>query len=215
MLTLYATPTSLYCAKLRILLRYKGLAWQEVPPPEGYRSAAYRRIVPSGSVPALQDGGWTLSDSEAIGEYLEETHRAPAMLPKDRVQRARVRERARFHDTRLEPRIRALFPALMGTACGTAERAAAGEALSERLAQLKELLQHAPPGKDLTLGDCGYPISFTWIEILQERLALRIDWPDSLHTWSQELMRHSAVADELASYRPAVANWLAGLESDA
>ncbi|MDH3762969.1 MAG: hypothetical protein OEU50_18480 [Gammaproteobacteria bacterium] len=32
MLTLYATPESLYCAKLRILLRHKQVRWQEIEP---------------------------------------------------------------------------------------------------------------------------------------------------------------------------------------
>ena len=49
MLTMYAIPPSLYCAKLRILLRFKGLEWTEIPPPGGYGSAEYRALVPAGS----------------------------------------------------------------------------------------------------------------------------------------------------------------------
>ena len=56
MLKVYAVPISLYCAKLRILLRHKSLDWQEELPPGGYGSAAYREVVPSGNLPALVDG---------------------------------------------------------------------------------------------------------------------------------------------------------------
>ena len=48
MLKVYAIPVSLYCAKLRIVLRHKGLAWEEVPPPGGYGSEDYKQVVPSG-----------------------------------------------------------------------------------------------------------------------------------------------------------------------
>jgi glutathione S-transferase/maleylpyruvate isomerase len=47
MLRIYAIPVSLYCAKLRILLRHKGLTWEEVPPPGGFGSAEYRATVPA------------------------------------------------------------------------------------------------------------------------------------------------------------------------
>ena len=70
MLSVYAIPVSLYCAKLRILLRHKGLEWEEVPPPGGYGSDEYKRVAPSGNLPALRDGDLLLGDSEAIAEYL-------------------------------------------------------------------------------------------------------------------------------------------------
>ena len=81
MLTIYAIAPSLYCAKLRILLRHKQLAWEEVPPPGGYGSDQYKRLIASGNLPALVDGSLTLADSEAIAEYLNELHPDPAMLP--------------------------------------------------------------------------------------------------------------------------------------
>ena len=81
MLTIYAIPISLYCAKLRILLRHKKIQWQELPPPGGYGSAEYKSIVPSGNLPALVDGSLLLADSEAIAEYLNEKYPNPPMLP--------------------------------------------------------------------------------------------------------------------------------------
>ena len=109
MLTVYAIPVSLYCAKLRILLRHKKLAWQELPPPGGYGSDEYKKIVASGNLPALLDGELMIADSEAIAEYLNEKFPDAPMLPVEIDKRARVRERSRFHDTRLEPEVRILF----------------------------------------------------------------------------------------------------------
>ncbi len=42
-------------------------------------------------MPALQDGGATLTQSLAILEYLQETHPQPPLLPANALGRARVR----------------------------------------------------------------------------------------------------------------------------
>ncbi len=63
MLSFYATSESLYCAKLRILLRHKQLDYEEISPEGGCGSDAYRRMIPSGTMPALIDGDLVLADS--------------------------------------------------------------------------------------------------------------------------------------------------------
>ena len=68
----FATPLSSYSAKVRIVLCVKKLPFEEREPPGGYRSAQYRAVVPMGTMPAIQEGNWVLSESEAISEYLEE-----------------------------------------------------------------------------------------------------------------------------------------------
>ena len=56
------------------------------------RDPAYLAINPQGLVPALQDdAGEILTQSLAIIEWLEETHPAPALLPRDPLRRAHVR----------------------------------------------------------------------------------------------------------------------------
>ena len=65
---LYDLPISSYGCKTRILLRHKNLQWRSVAPPDGYGSEAYCQIIPAGTIPALDDNGFKLSDSEAIAE---------------------------------------------------------------------------------------------------------------------------------------------------
>ena len=56
------------------------------------RSDDYLALNPQGLVPALAtDGGEVLTQSLAIIEYLDETHRAPPFAPRYAVERARVR----------------------------------------------------------------------------------------------------------------------------
>ncbi len=210
MLRIYAIPVSLYCAKLRILLRHKGLVWEEVPPPGGYGSDEYKKVVPSGNLPALVDGDLLIGDSEAIAEYLEERHPDPSALPSGPAERAKARELSRFHDTRLEPAVRALFPHLPGRvppADGFLDRQATE--LSARLTQLAGMLK-PETGTDLTLGDCGFPITFAWLDALAPRMGFSVDWPDAVTAYRNRLAVLPAVADELADYTPKLTAFLDG-----
>ncbi|RST86926.1 glutathione S-transferase family protein [Aquibium carbonis] len=207
MLTIYAIPPSLYCAKLRIVLRHKNLDWRELPPPGGYGSAAYKQIVASGNLPAMLDGDLLIADSEAIAEYLEERYPEPPLLPQAVADRARMRERGRFHDTRLEPALRALFGSIGPDVRDAALNARQSAILSERLGQLGRMLQ-AGPDLGFGLGDCGYPITFAWIDALTPPLSLAIAWPEGVAAYRARIEVEPAVAAELDSYRPILRGWV-------
>ena len=212
MLEIYAIAVSLYCAKTRILLRHKRLEWNEIPPPGGYGSDEYKTVVPSGNLPALRHGDLLIGDSEATAEYLEETYPDPTALPGDAAERALVRERSRFHDTRLEPALRALFPYLPGRAQPPRGRLSEGSAeLSARLAQFANLLSQDPDaGATLTLAECGFPITFAWMDAMQTRMDLEISWPDAVRSYRERLMALPPVAAEVADYVPKLTDFLDG-----
>jgi maleylpyruvate isomerase len=81
--------------RVRIALNLKGLKAAHLPHHlrKGEQCApAYRAINPQGLVPALEsDAGAVLTQSVAIIEWLDETHPNPPLLPKDPLQRAKVR----------------------------------------------------------------------------------------------------------------------------
>jgi glutathione S-transferase len=209
MLTLYATDHSLYCAKTRILLRHKGLEFTEEPPVGGGGSDAYKQIVPSGNLPALVHGDLVLSDSEAIAEYIEEAFPDPPMLPRQLNARAKARERSRFHDTRLEPALRALFP-IVKAGGGTVEQIdAATDGITARLAQLSRMLEDplAPTGM-LTLGDCGLPVTFDWIDAICGGLKAPIEWPERVTDYRAWLDTVPAVKAELEARHPIMREWV-------
>jgi glutathione S-transferase len=210
MLIIYAIPLSLYCAKLRILLRHKNLEWQEIQPPGGYGSKEYKTIIPSGNLPALIDADLKLADSEAIAEYLEEKFKEPPMLPEDIDVRAKARELSRFHDTRLEPEVRALFSHIVPDTRNPEVIKAQSDKISERLNQLAVILEEwsvmAP--EFLTLGDCGYQVTFLWIDALTPLLKLSINWPETVIEYRDKLTKIPAVATEIQSYKPVLSAWL-------
>lgn len=92
---LYWHPFSLFPRRVRIAVREKRLACDEVEvdlPGGATRSEAFRRLNPFGQVPVLQDGELVIYESLAILEYLEERHPDPALLPADLGARAHARQ---------------------------------------------------------------------------------------------------------------------------
>ena len=206
MLTVYTVPISLYCAKLRIVLRHKKLEWNEQPPPGGYGSDEYKAIVASGNLPALVDGSLLVADSEAIAEYLEEKFPVPAMLPSKPNHRAKARELSRFHDTRLEPEIRKLFGNLSPEKRDPQLILAQAIEINTRLLQLSEISKSSQA--ELSLAHCGYPITFAWLDVFISLLPLKIKWPKNVLNWRKEIEEFPAVASELSDYCPKIEDWL-------
>ena len=206
MLTLYAIPPSLYCAKVRIALRAKGLEWRELPPPGGYGSADYRRLVPSGNLPALLHEGVLLADSEAIVEYLEERFPDPSLMPNSPAARARMRERGRFHDTRLEPELRKLFPHIAPAARDAGVVATQAAALQARLNQLGALLEQ--DDMPFGLGDLGLPVTLAWLDALGPVLGLGLTLPEPVRSWRARVEAEPPVSAELFSSRAILDAWL-------
>lgn len=209
MITIYSDPVSLYCAKLRIMLRHKKLDYSELPPPGGYGSDTYRAIVPSGNLPAMVHDGFMLADSEAIAEYLNEAFSDVPMLPDDLHERAKVREKGRLHDTRLEPAIRTIYPYVAYENQNATALATTGAAISKSMASLDLLLSNETLDPNhLWLGDCGFAIAFAWIKAFEDTVMPTVTWPDRVRAYDQRLQGFQAVRDELAAYKPAMDGYL-------
>jgi glutathione S-transferase len=86
MLKIYGVPISVHTRKVIVAARLKSLPFEIVPvvpvipdnPP-----ANWRDLSPTGKVPALQDGDYTLADSAAICAYLERKQPTPSLYPSD------------------------------------------------------------------------------------------------------------------------------------
>ena len=93
--------------RVRIALNFKGIAVEHVSRhlrKGEHTHADYVAINPQKLVPALVlDSGEVLTQSLAILEFLEETHPNPPLLPKDPVERARVRSLALIPTADIHP----------------------------------------------------------------------------------------------------------------
>src|SRR3984957_416839 len=97
MIKLYSYFRSSAAYRTRIALHLKGLAFETVPvhlTRDGGKQHApeFRAVNPQKRVPALAlNSGEVLLQSLAIMEYLDEVYPDPPLLPKDPIERARVR----------------------------------------------------------------------------------------------------------------------------
>ena len=209
MLTLYDLPISSYGCKTRILLRHKNLSWRRVTPPDGYGSAAYCQIVPAGTIPALDDNGFIICDSEAIAEYINEIQPDPAMLPAEPRARATARALSRFHDSRIEPVLRAYFGQIALVSRDADFIRDNTNVLQKRMQQLAQMVTPYPflCGDILSFADCGFAPSFAILNRLQTILGFTVDLPDSLRAYEAALANHPSVSDESQRYYDAFDSW--------
>ncbi|MFO0749436.1 MAG: maleylacetoacetate isomerase [Myxococcota bacterium] len=112
--TLYSYFRSSASFRVRAALRLKGIAYRYEPVHllEGggqHLQAAYRALNPMAELPTLvvhaDDGSAiaALAQSVAILEYLEEVHPEPALLPRDALGRARVRQIVECVNSSIQP----------------------------------------------------------------------------------------------------------------
>jgi len=161
---LYNLALSPFAARCRIQIYAKKLPIELADPPGGLGSDGYRKVNPTGKVPALQlDDGSILPESAVIGEYLEDRFPETALRPADPAARARMRLLVHFSDIYVVPPLVALFKQV-----NPAERDA--KVVAARLEELRpcndQLAGFFGPGPyavgaDLTLADCAlFPLFF-------------------------------------------------------
>lgn len=99
MFRLYHLPLSPHCRKIRLILAEKRVQAELVEERPWDKRLDFLRLNPAGQVPVLiTDSGKTLSGSNAIAEYLEETIAQPPLLPADPVARAETRRLVDWFD---------------------------------------------------------------------------------------------------------------------
>ncbi|WP_372605408.1 glutathione S-transferase family protein, partial [Actibacterium sp.] len=70
---LFHVPLSPYCRKLRLVLAEKKIEVELIEERYWEQSPDFLRRNPAGKVPVLRMDGRTMSESQAICEYIEET----------------------------------------------------------------------------------------------------------------------------------------------
>jgi glutathione S-transferase len=89
---LYNANLSPYASRVRMQFYLKGINAELVAVPAGgSHTPDYIKINPLEKIPTLDDGGFLLPESSAIGEYIEDTHPTPSLRPTDAKERAKMR----------------------------------------------------------------------------------------------------------------------------
>lgn len=124
-------------------------------------------------------------------------------------QRAWHRAIALYHDTKLEPAVRAMFP-FVAKAATEAERTVLRDAYADRLARLADLVQPAPflGGAAIALSECGFPTTLMMGARLLEVIGAPVTEPATIAAWRAAFEDHPVAAPNTALCRAALEEWM-------
>lgn len=194
----YASPWAL---AVFVGLREKGICFelQTLDLAAGdQRDSGFARQSLTQRVPTLVDGDFTLSESTAIVEYLDDTLDGPALLPRDVKQRARARQlqawlRSDLAALRAERSTEVVFYGPTDKPLSAAGQAAAAKliAAAEQLLQGREQLFDA------------WSVADTDLALTLNRLILNGDAvPEGLQRYAARQWQRPAVQEWLKFERP-------------
>lgn len=160
MITLHGSPISNYYNKVKLALLEKGIPFREQLVAFRDKTPDLLAASPLGKIPYITtDDGRCLSESQAILEYLEAVHPAPALLPGDPFAAAKVRELVTVLDWHLEMAARQLYPSAFFGAPPPSENNAARirREVEEKIAGFKRIAKFGPyiAGDTFTMADCA------------------------------------------------------------
>jgi glutathione S-transferase len=158
MLKLCGFHVSNYHNKVRIALLEKGVAFEEDAGVRPSQEADYVARSPMGKVPYLEVNGTRVRESSAILEYLEDAYPQKPLLPKDALERARVRELVIFIELHLELVARRMYGMLGGgkpVSDETKQRVEKDLAKGVRALQAVARFDPYIAGRELTIADCA------------------------------------------------------------
>lgn len=147
-----------YHNKVRLVLLEKGIAHEEDDAQKPSQEAAFLERSVLGKVPFLEVGDAVITESDVICEYLEDAHPQRPLLPRDPLERARVRELNRYIELHVELVARRLYAeAFFGGKVSDETKRDVERALDKGVRGLARLAKFDPyiAGSGLTLADCA------------------------------------------------------------
>ena len=158
MLTLCGFPISNYYNKVKLALLEKDVPFAEEVVRLPISDAAALAASPLGKVPFLRTPQGSLCESQAIMEYIEAAHPAPALLPADPFAAAKVRELITFIELHLELVARELYgQAFFGGTVSDGLKDRVRKQLEKNIPAFKALAKFSPfvAGDQFTQADCA------------------------------------------------------------
>jgi glutathione S-transferase len=197
---LYWHPFSLFPRRVRVALREKGIAHEEIIvdlPGGALREPEFRRLNPFGQVPVLEDDGVVIYESLAILEYLEERHPSPALLPGDVAARAEVRQLMQAAGDYLAPPFKRWLTRLFlpEASWNRADQDAAAAEIGGHLDVLEQMLTGGEylTGDRFTLADVAYVPMVC--ELAACQLGHVLESRPAVRAWVERLRARPAVRD--------------------
>ncbi len=177
---LYHFPLSPFSRKVRLSLAEKKLEVELVEERYWEKSADFLRRNPAGKVPVLKLGNRTMSDSQAICEYLEEAHPTPPLMPRNADARYEVRRLVSWFDDKFYAEVTSkligerVFRKIMGTGHPDSANVKSGaKAIKYHLDYMAVLLESRRwlAGSEMTLADFAAAAHMSCLDYISD-----VDW---------------------------------------
>ena len=144
MINLCGFAVSNYYNKTKLVLLEKGIAFTEEQVFPSQDEALLKRS-PLGKIPFIETEQGSLSESQVILEYLEDTYSETPLYPADAFQRAKVRELIQHLELNIELHARRLYrEAFFGGTVSDEVKAEVKESLEKGLKGLARLVKFSP-----------------------------------------------------------------------
>jgi glutathione S-transferase len=212
MIRLYHSPLSPFCRKVRLTLAEKKLEVELVEERYWEQAPEFMRRNPAGKVPVLRMGPMTLSESQAICEYIEETVPSPVLMPQGAAARFEVRRLCAWFDDKFNAEVtekllhEKVTKKLMGRGQPESRAVKAGAlALKYHLEYLSWLLDHRRwlAGDVMTLADFAAAAHLSSLDFMGD-----VDWErhPNVKEWYAKLKSRPAfrtlLSDRLLGFEP-------------
>ncbi len=209
---LYALPVSTYSAKVRMALDIKNVSYQMEPPPGGYSSDEYMKIVALGTIPGIKDDTFATSESDIITEYLEEKYPNPPLLHGNHADRAQQRLLSRYHDLWLEPNLRALFGQMDPETRDQEITTFRLDKYQARLDKLEQLISPDPymASSEISMADIAFPGTLTLADILLPVFGRTQEFGPKMQRWRKTIYSHPVVKSITDQSAHATNEWMQG-----
>ncbi len=209
---LYHAPLSPFCRKVRLVLAEKRLPFTLKDERYWEAGTELLRMNPAGKVPILRYEGRFLSESQAICEFLDEVHPAPALMPEDPAGRFEVRRLCAWFDDKFHAEVTAnllyerVNKKIMGRGYPDSERIKTGSArIKYHLDYLAWLLEHRRwlAGNTMTLADFAGAAHLSCLDYIND-----VDWEraPAVKAWYQTLKSRPAfrglLSDQVPGFPP-------------
>ncbi len=147
-----------YHNKVRLVLLEKGIEHDEDASLVPSQEPRFLERSALGKVPFLEVDGVVLTESDVVCEYLEDAYPQRPLLPKDPLERAKVRELNRYLELHLELVARRLYAeAFFGGKVSDGTKRDVERTLEKGVRALARVARFDPyiAGPELTLADCA------------------------------------------------------------
>lgn len=208
-------PLDPFSRKIRIVLGEKKITALLAVEPIWERRHEFLSINPAGTVPVfIEDDGTTISTSQAIAEYLEETSKEPALIFGTALQRAEIRRLCNWFDVKFNTEVteyllgEKIMKRFLGLGEPSSETIRAGYAnIDTHLGYIEYLAEHRAwlAGEHFSLADITAASHISCIDYLGD-----IAWEDY-----QQAKQWYARIKSRPSFRPLLQDLIPGTQPPA